>query len=226
MLDRRDFIMNMIEKMTETVGRYMLGLTQQQKHDQAIEFIEEQLTKLGVPNSRMLRSVDDDTLLSLLSNRGQPDGDKMLLVAFLLGEEALVMEDRLKQEDDRDAPLFIDTVAALRMKVLLLLLVAHEEGYQSKSIDLGAKLREVTCALTPYHLPVTLCQKLFDYYVETGQYALAENRLYDLKSAAPLSIGKQFYEKLLEKSEEELGRGDFSIAEAEDGLREWRRNSP
>jgi len=67
--------------------------------------------------------------------------------------------------------------------------------------------------------------KAFHYYVLKGEFAKAENLLFDLIDLSPTFAvfeGEKFYNRLKEETDEELLKGNFSRDEIEQGLYEFK----
>ncbi|MGA7160728.1 MAG: DUF6483 family protein [Bacteroidota bacterium] len=76
-------------------------------------------------------------------------------------------------------------------------------------------------------IPVHLNKKLFHFYESTGEYAKAEDVLFEIIRKEPSFSENaiRYYERLKEKSDEELSRGNISRKEIEKGLIELRENN-
>lgn len=64
---------------------------------------------------------------------------------------------------------------------------------------------------------------IFEYYEISGQYSKAEDILFELLDSDAENIKNnalKFYERLLQKTDEELEKGNFSIEEAEESIEE------
>ncbi|HEY4389095.1 MAG TPA: DUF6483 family protein, partial [Ktedonobacteraceae bacterium] len=86
-------------------------------------------------------------------------------------------------------------------------------------------------ALADYELPASTQTLLFRYYEYSGQYARAEDTLFGLLETAPVSQdlyaqGLAFYQRLQQKSSQDLVAGNFSREEVEEGLSELQQFPP
>jgi len=79
-------------------------------------------------------------------------------------------------------------------------------------------------------MPVRTQVLLMRHYEGTGQLAKAEDTLFSILDATAndpptLEFGAAFYERILRQSDAMLLAGNLPRAEAEEGLREWRRRT-
>jgi hypothetical protein len=109
------------------------------------------------------------------------------------------------------------------VKALYLLLESTFQEYIPIELEFHTHIKELVDELADYELPAHLQSHLFRYYEQTGFYDKAENTLYDLLQANMSSSqihaqGRDFYQRLLAKSDEDLQAGNFSREEAYEGL--------
>ena len=82
------------------------------------------------------------------------------------------------------------------------------------------RIDELVQRLGEEQLPAPVLRRLFRYLEDRGLYATAEDALYewlDLNDPNALTEGAMFYERLSQKSDEELVRGNLPRSEVEEG---------
>jgi hypothetical protein len=104
----------------------------------------------------------------------------------------------------------------LFLEVLLLNGTSHSSGGFPEVEELLGRLEE-------YELPRETEHLLFGYYEQVGNYAKAENVLFEIVEADAtddevIEEGKAFYMRLKGKSDAALSAGNFSRERALDGL--------
>jgi tetratricopeptide (TPR) repeat protein len=90
------------------------------------------------------------------------------------------------------------------------------------------KLEEVIKIVNQYEMPKEISIDLIDYYNSCGSFDKAEDTFFELLESNDdneeiLAVGLDFYHRLLEKSQEELEAGNFSLEEVKDGLNQLKR---
>ncbi|MFD2613096.1 DUF6483 family protein [Paenibacillus gansuensis] len=216
-LYKRDYLMRLIEQMTEVLGTRLLQLRQEKKQKEGLELIDEQLTKLYLPKSKLLHSVSEEHLLNMFSVNGVPESDKMAAAGLLLRHQADIYKD-MEIEADR--------ANGLR-KALFLLLAAKREGFDPDGLtgrEISGLLKEMNADKAD--LPALTELFLMDYYTGEGRYDAAENLLYRLPhklDSGVYEVGKRFYDTLFQLDDQQLMEGNFSREEAEDGWKEWQQ---
>src|SRR5213076_534213 len=88
------------------------------------------------------------------------------------------------------------------------------------SLDLLQRIDELVQRLGDRPLPAPVLRRLFRYLEDRGLYATAEDALYewlDLNDTDALKEAVMFYERLSQKSDEELVRGNLPRSEVEEG---------
>ena len=113
------------------------------------------------------------------------------------------------------------------MKALYLFIEALQQEYFPEDSAFYLDIKELIDKLSAYELPATIQIQLFHYYERIGLYAQAENMLFDqLETTSPpralIEQGCDFYERLLKKSDFDLGAGNLSREEIYEGLAQLR----
>ncbi|MNC52469.1 hypothetical protein D3C75_1018170 [compost metagenome] len=93
--------------------------------------------------------------------------------------------------------------------------------------DCNSLIEETRELLRPYPIPEHTLLLLLDYYTSAGQYALAEDALFELLeqevSPAGRQAGEHFYRLLQEVSDDLLEEGRLPRQELEQGLTDMQR---
>lgn len=109
------------------------------------------------------------------------------------------------------------------VKALHLLLYVHQYEPIEEVEILREDIQMLIHTLDEYTLPVSTRQLLFRYLEHLGFYAQAEDTLFELLEEAPgdqtlLQQGRDFYQRLNNKSAPDLEAGNFSHEEIQEGL--------
>ena len=218
---KRDYLLRVIEQLgVAWAGVLRLaGLRQGGQYEEAGQGID-QLSRqyLGL-SSEALRARPAEELIGLVrlgSTIGAGDAataEKLLLLGALLREDAALRE---AQHDS-------DGAAASGLKALqVYLTVVVEEGVtDERAIDAIGPLRERVAA---YELPLTVRELLWRFHEQTGDFATAEDALFELLDDDPalLPDGIAFYERLVTLPDEDLRAGNLPRDEVEASLAELR----
>lgn len=206
---RRDYLIRMIEEMSEVMGTF-LGLKQQKKRTEVLWQLDEQYKKHFRLNSELMNSLSIRDLIEIFRYGGILEVDKLQSAALLMKEEALIYIEN--QEQDKG---LIRSIKALH-----LFLFAALEGADRSLWNLDAQVSELQSMVQGYRLPSETEKLLLRYEEERGRYDLAENALYRLidRSIIQPEEAREFYERLLTLSPEQLDRGGLPLNEVQEGL--------
>lgn len=208
---QRDYIMRMIEQLGQFLTR-ILGLKEAKKFDAArMEIDRAGKILLGLDMS-LIRVLTDEKIISLLQPTGSLDSGRCLLIAELLREEGEIC--KLQGKDDERYSCYSKSLS-LFLEALAVNAHFRTQEYLAKIDLLIAYLKQTT-------LPAHIDEKLFRYFEMTGEYARAENLLFQLIEAdhpGMLEEGIRFYQRLLAKTDSGLEQGNLPREEVEEGLR-------
>ncbi|MBC8081231.1 MAG: hypothetical protein H7X86_12870 [Gorillibacterium sp.] len=211
---QRDYILRMIEQMTEIVAT-ISGLKRQHKQALAFDMIDDLLGRYFRMNSQLLNTLSEKDILAMLKLGNFIDPERIVSLARLLKEEADLYESLHRPEE----------IYKRHIKAFQLALAAAEQD--EDPIDLSRDLiEELSDALKHYRLPREITERLFLYYEKVGQYSKAEDQLFDVLESAPnvteaeriIGEGIQFYDRLLVKDNDVLERGKLPRSELAEGL--------
>lgn len=169
---------------------------------------------LGV-SSNFVNSISIIDLIKLLETNMVPDGNKLTVAAKLLLEEGKISE---KNNNITDAFYKYEKAFSLMYVVFYNNFECILNGYEK----IG---EEVTSLLTEYELDEKTTFKVFNYYSITGNYAKADEYIFELVTnfsdkAKYKNEAINFYNNLLSKNDEELKKGNLSRNEVKESLKE------
>lgn len=214
---KRDYFMRQIEQMTVVLHRILFN-----KEHIPLETAEQQLDEasrhlLGL-NIRSLQALSSKDILDLLSYHGSVDTAKALVLSdMFVGQGDLL--GRHEQTEEAFHP-YLKSI-----DLLLHLSLSPEVDPKNEVTDeIESRMYRSLERLQGWVIPEDIKRLLFAHYEKQGNYAKVEDVLFHYMEDHPdqsavLEQGIIFYEKLLEVEEEILQAGNFSKAEAYDGLR-------
>ncbi|MDZ7801707.1 MAG: DUF6483 family protein [Trueperaceae bacterium] len=205
---RDDLVLRTIRQISQILA-YLMGQRDQATFERLIRELDQVYRdQLGVPRS-LMHDLDGESLIEILSSTGRLDCERAFLLSELLRAEAIGMAAR-----DRPVP------PELRVKALNLALAAAAEG--SDIEELPERINEHQEALDGVDLPEPTLWRLFDYRVQRGGYAGAEDLLFealDRFGAGPTARdrGRAFYRDLRSQRDGALREGGLPREELEEG---------
>ena len=217
----KDYLMRLIEQFTQAMA-LILGFKKAKNHQKGLATIQNTLQEIFGVDARFLDKIPDEDLLLLLkvnSNGNKTiDPDRALMIAALQKENGDIYEDLNEPEKSYYA---YHKCLTLNLEVLLNDCSTIFTGYLTDVELLVAKL-------VTYDLPWPTKDRLWRYYEKIGDYAKAEDMLYDLIEDEEypsdiISQGIRFYERLLTKDETLLNAGNLPREEVEEGLANLKR---
>lgn len=218
---QRDYLLRMIQQMAEAIGT-IAGLRKEMKKEQALQTLDETLSKFFRLNSKLLNSLSEKDLLAMMTTNELLSVEHVTGVARLLKEEGDIFADG--GDEDESYPRFV--------KSLRLFLTVHEQEPELGFLDLNGEIGGLLERLAPYELPVDVSERLIPYFEQTGQFAKAEDTLFDLPGAdgdnsgheAWVGNGVAFYERLLQLEDDKLEAGNLPREEIEAALADLKAN--
>jgi hypothetical protein len=212
----KDFILRNIELMTRRLT-VLLGLRRYNKFEEALIYVDDlYLQSLGLTAS-FVHSVSEEMLLQLISPVGVLNVEKCLWLATLLKAEGDIYDDMDSATESYYHYL----------KSLYLFLVAFSHERMLRDTQLGTEVVTLLDKLEEYELPLPVSKHLFTYYELNGQYAQAEDTLFELLDRREIEPqeriqlqeqGKNFYTRLLHKTDADLLAGNMTRDEVEEGI--------
>lgn len=215
MFEEKDYIMKIIQQFTNAVARIM-GLKAENKIEESQVVLTDTLKDFTGLNTEILEALPYEILLQRVS--GQTNSEKSLILAELLYQQADIYE--IKGELSRAKNLYLKN-ANIMINVLLKGDNSVLEQNQEKVNELIEKIGRLNVSRESLLL-------LFHYYELTKDYAKAEDVLFELidKSEANKDLvakGIAFYERLLNKDQADLQKGNLPMDEVLEGLGNLKR---
>jgi hypothetical protein len=166
---QEDYLIRMI-RLAIGALQTLFGLKRSGNYQQAMDLIAVTLTQLTGMDDRLLNTLDDASLLGILSNRQGPDYERMLIVADLLKESGEVYA-ALGQPVESKA-------GYLRALTLYLETALGPVEYAPE--ELGARIDSVLAGLGDQPLPLESLYPLWYYFEKNHQFGRAIRALDDL----------------------------------------------
>lgn len=208
---QNDYIMKMIAQLAKALS-IVIKLKQSGRDDDALREIDRSMQRIVGLNSQLVNSLTNESLAATLRGGVELDVGKALVIADLLKEEAGIYRAR-GSEAEADSRYF---------KSLYLYAEALNEEVKLDLSQFVGRVTEVEAELGEYALPVELAAKVLRAYEGAGDFAAAEDVLFDMleedASEEVVEIGRGFYARLLERSDEELAAGNLPREEVLDGI--------
>lgn len=204
--------MRMIQQMTVFLARIM-GLKASGDIEEAQKVMNEALELFSGLSEGALLKLSPSDLIKLMGGLDEVNANKYLMFAELLK----VKGDLFRSEGDSEKAYELYHKS---FKIYNTVLVS---SYGTSLKSHCGQLNELVMNLRKYALPFDTQKNIMNYFEMVGEYAKAEDVLYEiLKSeinkSDMISEGQAFYKRLLEKSPEELESGGLPLSEVEEGL--------
>jgi tetratricopeptide (TPR) repeat protein len=213
----KDFILRLAEQLGRTLA-ILLRLRERNQHEEALIYIDDLFLKYLGLTSRLINSLSEEKLLQTLSPMGAVNIRACLWAAVLLQGEGDIYE---AQENSTES-------YYRYRKALSLLLASLLHDPTVAEADLVINVEELLDKLEEYELPLAIKQQLFAYYEQQGNYAKAEDTLFDAlednqHDATLITQGEAFYQRLLLKSSTDLAVGNLSLEEVHEGVAQLKK---
>lgn len=205
----RDYIHRMLSMLVKVLQRVLLL---RQSHDlpgARKELNGAYRSLLGV-NPDFARSFSDIQLIDLLGRDKETGPTTCYVLGLLLKEESELEHLALHHDEAHH----------LCTKALSLLLTAYLESVSPIELDHEQRIESCMRSLGGVELPAPVLEKLFAYYERTHRYDKAEDVLFELLTTDDKyhAMGVDFYERLLNKADEEIAAGGLTRQEINESL--------
>jgi len=214
---RRDYILRMVEEFVQALQR-MRALKKDRLWNEAASSLDEEFNRLMGAGAHAIVGLSETELMARVI-QGEPTQaihTKTLMLTALLSEAGDLSAAQSKIDESR--------AYYLRGLHLLLYVLAGSESHDFP--DFVPRIEHFAAALKDFQLPIESHALLMQHYERTGQYAKAEDALFNMLNQKLemriLEFGTLFYERLLGQSDESLCAGGLPRSEAESGLSELR----
>jgi len=210
---RSDYIMRMIEQLSRVLVQIVFH-KKNGEYELAVIQINTALKSLVGLDPEIIRTLPAEEIIRLLHIGDQLEAGKCLVIAKLLKErtEILQLSDPTNQ-----------SLSESYQKSLSLYLEAILSIPDFKETEYLQDVNELISLLEGSMLSQSVKFKLFRYYDWSGEYARADNLLFELIEVdypEIKTIGILFYRRLQKKSDADLVLGGLPRPEVEEGLRE------
>ncbi|ATW26373.1 DUF6483 family protein [Candidatus Formimonas warabiya] len=209
---KNDYIMKMIEQLSSFLAQ-IAGFKVRKQYQEGKQIVNEALKDLFGLNPQTIENLDYKALLMLISTGGKLDQAKSLMLAELLKEKADLYD--LEGNHDMGNNLYFKS-----LNVLIEVFLSTGKTFSEQHRE---KIREIIDIISDRVMPQDTQVLLFQYYEHNGQYAKAEDLLYELLESTYYDVemvdkGIDFYKRLMNKTEWDLKDGNLPLDEVIDGL--------
>lgn len=216
-MSQRDYILRIAQELGSVLAQVLYN-RQIKDYAAAHKLIDEQSKQIYGMGIGFMRSVPEETLLSMLTSFDTLDTEKCWLLATLLKVEGDIYEDQ-----DNASESYYSYIRSLNLFLEVLLL-----GTANTDKNIVPEIDELLARLSVYDLPGRSKLLLFRYFDHIHQYARAEDLLFEMLESSNsnqdiLTDGINFYQHLLKKSDAALKADNFSKKKALEGLAQLKK---
>ena len=207
----RDYILRIIERFTRALA-HIIFLRETNRHQDALIYIDDLFMQTVGMSSGAINALPEELLMGLMTRMGELNVEKCLWIALLLKAEADTYNELGTTNESY----------ARYLKSLHLFLTALLPEKDIRGSGYFEEVEAALSALQPYELPLPVRRQVIQYYEQTGQYAKAEDSLFegiegDDADSTLFQQGEALYRHLRQKSEDELVAGGLSQEEVREG---------
>ena len=214
---KRDILTRMIEQFGRFLAQMLFNL-KSGNIEEAQETIKSATDNfLGMDPDTLFKLPNQD-LIALLGSNTRINATKCYIAAQILR-----LEGQLHQQQNNPHGEMLR-----KLKSLDLFLNCFNSLEPTLKEGANQELEQLLEETENWDKPIYLLQTLIAYNEVGGNFAEAENFLFELAekdSQAAAIIGEQFYETLQKKDDDELEKGNLSREELLEGLKELRKMS-
>ncbi|KLU60195.1 hypothetical protein CEB3_c36260 [Peptococcaceae bacterium CEB3] len=212
MFEEKDYFMKIVEQFSTAIARIM-GLKAEGKIEESQEVLDEILTNFTGLSKEVLGVLPFGILIEKVSGNRQTNGEKALMLAELLSQQANIYEIEEKTSEAKNL-----YFKSLNIRITIALDGDTELFEQNKD-----KINQLMDKLRRSVLPKESKLLLFKYYEHVKDYARAEDVLFELMDENEvnddlLAQGTAFYKRLVDTDPIELEKGNLPIDEVLEGL--------
>lgn len=211
---RDDFLMRQLAQFIQLL-RHVLKMMKEQRFETALASIDLEFERYFGLNSAAIGGMTQAEFLAVLesASSGPIEGTERAILAALLKEAGTAHAAFAHQSASEGCYL----------RALELLLPGSSEALEKQSI--GVTVEDLHKLLRGVTLPREVQQGLFRYYEGRGDFASAEDVLFDMLAREPgnielLDAGVAFFQRLLSLSDDCLTKGRLPRDEVRSGLAE------
>lgn len=207
----RDYIMRMIQMLVQVLARILFHKKGAQ-YPEALDEIQRGSKQIVGVELDVLRRLSDTQMIDMLLLDVSLGIPKCYAVGMLLKEEAEILDLQSKKSESADAyvkSLSLLTEASLR----------HGRTFDARH---GEAILQLAAKLGGLQVPVHARKKLFHHFERVGEFKRARDVLRAVIEEEPGFSGEgiRFYQRLKERSDQELSAGNLSREEIDKELLE------
>jgi hypothetical protein len=211
---KQDYILRQIEQLIRVLTD-SIGLTRSKDYAGGLRTLDNAFKDFFGWDSNLINAIPEAYLVGMLKHGGVLDGDRAAFMAVLLKAEGDIfeaMEEHAKAHHRH-------------LRALHLYLAIFEHGIRTSLPEELDQSDAILDQVSDYELPTETRHRLWRYFGVRGQYAKAEDTLFDLLDEPEvdpslLQQGIAFYRSLLTRSDEALEEGSLTRHEVADTVRE------
>jgi Family of unknown function (DUF6483) len=211
-MSQKDYILRIAQELGSALAQVLYN-RQIKDYTASHKLIDEQSKQIFGMGIGFMRSIPEETLLSMLTSIDTLDTEKCWLLAILLKADGDIYEDQGNASES-----YYSYIRSLNLFLEVSLL-----GTSSSDRSIIPEIDDLLSRLSDYDLPIRTRLLLFRYFDHAHKYARAEDLLFEmLETNGPnediLAYGMSFYHQLLTKSDATLRADNFSKEKALKGL--------
>ena len=208
---KNDYLTAKMQQLAEVLTR-VIELNNNKQFEESHEVINEAFKQLLGLNKELAENLSYNDLISFIGAYESDEATKLIILAELLRIDA----DILKAEKN------MMKAFNIRLKSLNVFVKALLKDSDCLE-QYGEEIDEIISEIDKYELPYESKLYMFKYYEISKRYDKAEDTLFELMESTDnsnevIGEGISFYERLLDKTEEELEDGNLPIEEVKEGL--------
>lgn len=215
---RQDYLMRMIEQAAAMLARLLRLQVEDRGPNAALANAQAAREWLGLEPARLAAMTDEELVNALRGHGSVAEFPLRVGIAIRLLQ---IEADRLVNVGDEPG------ATAMRTQAICLLLRANILGVAEELPDFTPDLNELLKLFDDRGLPVRVAVLLMCQHEHTGQFAAAEDVLFELRESLGWSewmaeLGRTFYERVRRHPAETLTAGNLPPDEITAALGEWQ----
>jgi hypothetical protein len=216
-MSQRDYILRIAQEFGSALAQVLYN-RQIKDYAAAHKLIDEQSKQVFGMGVGFMRSIPEETLLSMLTSFDTLDTEKCWLLAILLKAEGDIYEDQGNTSES-----YYSYIRSLNLFLEVLLLGTTSSGRSNVP-----EIEDLLSRLSDYDLPIRTKLLLFRYFDHAHEYTRAEVLLFEMLEEGDsegeiFDQGIGFFQRLKRKNDAELKADNFSRERVEEGLARLKR---
>jgi len=196
-MSQRDYILRIAQEFGRALAQVLYN-REIKDYTAAHTLIDEQCKQIFGMGIGFMRSIPEETLLSMLTSFDTLDTEKCWLLAILLKAEGDIYEDQGNASES-----YYSYIRSLNLFLEVLLL-----GTTSSGRSIVPEIEDLLSRLSDYDLPIRTKLLLFRYFDHAHEYARAEGLLFEMLEEGDsegdiLDQGIGFFQRLKRKNDVE-----------------------